>query len=296
MLQIYCAHILFFVNMYAAVCPPLAIHVVYNAFIAPAQNWKIIVSGQLERLKEFGLPSCSTTHVVLSTVHSALKNNASYSDLETLLLEARALIESILPPKNAKTPGIFVSTVHENSYEFPGLHLLWTLAQSMPENDSQSTIFLYFHTKGMMFHGFRTNRFPDEVELTDGTIGPWSEIAKHFMHNKTTTRIGMFPSGLGWVWMNFFWVRASYVKLLVEPMRVQRRHYYEDWLSRLYVHNTTIHLRESGVWNLCDTCYAFNWNCSGYRVLHVVDIPHIFPLKKCTNISQWLSCCYSLVK
>ena len=43
----------------------------------------------------------------------------------------------------------------------------------------------------------------------------------------------MYPAPAGWIWFNFWWARASYLKKLVEPVRSTRRHYYEDWLGRL---------------------------------------------------------------
>lgn len=145
------------------------------------------------------------------------------------------------------------------------------LAQDIDHVDADDTIFLYFHTKGMVHHGQHLTRYDVEANLSRGTIEPWQQIAAVFQANATVTRVGIFPSGMGWLWHNFWWARASYLQTLVEPIRsITYRHYYETWLARQFI-NPTDHEAESEHWMGCDTCYAFNGNCSGYGFVYSPD-------------------------
>lgn len=61
------------------------------------------------------------------------------------------------------------------------------------------------------------------------------------------------------------WARASYIQTVVEPIRTNRRHYYEDWLGRLDDVSTR-HNAEPGLMGSCATCYSINGKCSGYGI------------------------------
>ncbi len=75
-----------------------------------------------------GLADCATIHVVMSIPASHSK--LTYDELELLLYEAQQLVHSILPVRRSTNEtGAILSQVHENSYDYPGLHLLWLLAQ-----------------------------------------------------------------------------------------------------------------------------------------------------------------------
>jgi len=110
-------------------CPDaVSIRVVYNCLLWPDQNWQLLVRQQVENMVTIGLTDCANIHVVTSV--PSTHNNMTYDQLESLLDEARQLVASILPRgERPRTTGAVVSQVHENSFEYPGLHLLWTLAQ-----------------------------------------------------------------------------------------------------------------------------------------------------------------------
>lgn len=110
-------------------CPVgIQITVVYNALIWPEQNWNLLIRGQLVHLVETGIAECANTHVTLST--PAISPNLTYENLEELLDQARRLVHEILPKRSSQSHrGAVVSQVHENSFEYPGLHLLYLLAQ-----------------------------------------------------------------------------------------------------------------------------------------------------------------------
>jgi len=110
-------------------CPAgIKITVVHNALIWPEQDWSLLIKSQLVHLVETGIAECASTHVTLSI--PAITPNLTYENLEVLLEQARRLVQEILPMKSSHLHrGAVVSQVHENSFEYPGLHLLYLLAQ-----------------------------------------------------------------------------------------------------------------------------------------------------------------------
>jgi hypothetical protein len=219
-------------------CPAYAITVVQNAFLWPASDWRVIFGGQLRDLRDSGLVHCAAVHIVLSAPHGTVDHN--HAKMEGLLSEARILAYSIMPRKVAASRvGAIVTTVHENSFEHPGLHHLWLLAQSLSAEEAAKHVFLYFHTKGMVFHNPPGVRLPEELFMVDRTIRPWRDVVDIFQGNQTVSRIAVWPSHQGYLWQNFFWVRASYVVLLEEPRRTSWRDYFETWVVCTVLPNST---------------------------------------------------------
>jgi len=62
---------------------------------------------------------------------------------ENSLVEAGKLAKALLP--NAS-----IHTYNVNQYEYRGLQRAWDVAQSISHNDANSTVVLYFHSKGMV--------------------------------------------------------------------------------------------------------------------------------------------------
>ena len=137
----------------------------------------------------------------------------------------------------------------------------------MGSAEAQDSIFLYFHTKGMVHHGRHAARPAVEARLFERSIDPWRDILEIFQSNATVTRIGVHPHPAGWIWENFWWARASYLQSVAEPIRTARRHYYEDWLGRLY-DDTSMQDAEPGQFGGCESCYSFNGGCSGHGVVY----------------------------
>lgn len=122
-------------------CPKsMKLAVVYNCFIWPDQDWAFLIRSQLENLVSIGLADCATVDVVVSipASHAGL----TYDQLEGVLKDGRELVRSILPARQAGQPRhTTVTQVHENSFEYPGLHLLWLLAQvSHPESHVHTVV------------------------------------------------------------------------------------------------------------------------------------------------------------
>lgn len=120
-------------------CPnALSISVVYNALIWPDQDWRLLITSQLEHLKSTGLAECSAIHVAMSV--PAAHGNMTYGQLEDLLLQGKQLVHESLSIRHEGQPaGTIVSQVHENSFEYPALHLLWLLAQVETYTPSSSS-------------------------------------------------------------------------------------------------------------------------------------------------------------
>ena len=117
------------VNASVIDCPVgIKITVVCNALIWPDQNWELLIRSQLDQLQQTGIVECASIYVALSV--PAFHRNLSYEALEEALAEGRRLVQSRLPAHhNGLSRNVVVSQVHENSNEYPGLHLLWLLAQ-----------------------------------------------------------------------------------------------------------------------------------------------------------------------
>ena len=99
-------------------------HIVYNCLLWPEQQWKHVVRSQLEHLVATGITECATVHIVLST--PAVHDNHTYLQLEAVLQEGSAMVRALLPRRDGT---VTVTQVHENSFEYPGIHLLWLLGQ-----------------------------------------------------------------------------------------------------------------------------------------------------------------------
>ena len=104
------------------------ISVVYGCLIWPDQDWELLIRSQLESLLATGLAECATVNVAMSI--PAAHSNLTYGELEDMLAAAHHLIRSILPGRRPHhVTGSTISQIHENSFEYPSLHLLWLLAQ-----------------------------------------------------------------------------------------------------------------------------------------------------------------------
>jgi len=173
--------------------------IVYYIYINPNANWKCIVGSQIKDLKDSGLFDLATIHCVLC------------GELD-LIEECKKFIN--------ESKIIYTSTT-VNNYEYPGLLKLYQLGKENPE-----TIFLYMHSKGMVFsnNGLRN---PVEAIILNNTIKHHRYIYNLFQNNKQIDKAGLFPDHSGIIWYNFFWVRGKYFENLVEPIITSDRYYYE---------------------------------------------------------------------
>lgn len=114
----------------------LQVSIVYYAFLNPHHNWKGLVSAQLTDLISLNLSSIADIHVVLS----APADNYFDQNGENLVNEGEEFVKKVLS----------TAIVHRsvgNKYEYPGIRLIWDLAQA--SRSPSKHILLYFHSKGM---------------------------------------------------------------------------------------------------------------------------------------------------
>jgi hypothetical protein len=194
----------------------LRLSIVYHVFINPKHLWRQLIIAQLTDLNTIGLSANSDVYVTCSALEQSLLN------------EAIALIKSIIPSAT-------IATLHGNLYKYPGIEKVWTLG-NLTTHDPSKHLILYFHSKGM------TSGDPSQVRdhcntiLTKTVILPWREVVNRFNSDSRVMKAGYVASTSGWIWFNFWWVRASYLQTVVKPIITPRRHYYEDWLARINLH------------------------------------------------------------
>lgn len=184
------------------------ITIVYYAFINPDNHWEIIISDQLIHLNACGL-------LDIAEIYIHVTGPEQYHEY------AINVIESIIPQAT-----IYLSI--ENQYEYPGIHLVWSLANEKPDN-----IFLYFHSKGMSY--YTTERREDERRIFQEVILQWERVLSIFrdfsVNDPIINKVGFGSSEDGFMWFNFWWARGSYLIECEEPIISDNRWYYEVWVA-----------------------------------------------------------------
>lgn len=196
------------------------IGIVYFAYINYNKNWKKIIYSQLSDIKRSGVLKDASLYIEVSDTKDSSEVKDFFNNLD-------------IPCQN-------VSFHNENAFEFFGIHKVWELA----ENKAHDYL-IYLHTKGMSYKnkfslGVKSGRNPREIVLTYLTFKDYKNTLNVFDKNSNIMKIGAFPKkdydpndkrGC-FIWFNFFWVRASYVTELKEPLKTKDRFYYEDWLTK----------------------------------------------------------------
>ena len=187
------------------------IYIVYFIYINPNRNWKLILEGQMSDLNKSNILQNNKLFVVISC-----------DDIDNINI-AKNIINSILIDYNNN---IEFTIESKNLFEYPGIKKVYDLALI-----NQEKIFIYFHSKGMVFHGGERNT--TEKMLTNNLFHNWKNTLYIFKNNINVDKIGLFPSKKGFIWYNFFWVRGTYINKLEYPIITDDRYYYEEWLSKL---------------------------------------------------------------
>lgn len=184
-----------------------------NCYINP--RYLYMVTSQLKELQRTGLfeGARATLYVVSS---------GTDADRKRLNAELKRIFGDL--------PAVRHEHTRENQFEYPGIRKVRQLGQQ----DEQGYI-LYFHARGisrLKLGRFRRNRQRQEKRLFRRVIGEWRQNLTWLHYLASAEKLGINCGGNGWVWFNFWWARASYVRHLEEPVVTDRRHYYEDWLGR----------------------------------------------------------------
>lgn len=149
-------------------------------------------------------------------------------------------------------PNAIISITTQNFYEYPGIRRVWDLGQQIRLNESYTSLILYFHSKGMYnYDDYSEVRGDWERELYRSVIDPWRNVSEIFQTMRHVNKVGYKSSKLGFMWMNFWWARASYVRMLVCPIIIEEsksseRYYYEQWVcmvddNRIWPHVESVH-------------------------------------------------------
>lgn len=203
----------------ACYCRKKNIAIVYYVYINPNKNWQQLVLGQLNDLIKTNILSVADLYIVVSNP-SNLEGLASFFEKNTCHYKK-------------------IEFFTENKFEYWGLNLVWKLAQE----HKKYKYFVYLHTKGMT-HTEQGRAQVEEI-LTHSIFKDWQLFIKVFQENHKINKLGLFPARKlkklkdnseiirgGWIWYNFWWARASYIRTLEQPkINPKHRFYYEEWLS-----------------------------------------------------------------
>jgi hypothetical protein len=189
-----------------------SIFIVYYAYLNNDKNWRNIIKGQIEDVYKSGILNCSLFHPVL------------YGDPNDIK-ECKKLLEDIIKIN------IEVTEVYENKYEFPAIIKIRELALENPDK-----IFIYFHSKGMVFHNPVGERTIIEYKLTNNTFCNWESTLHIFKKFPKIQKAALFPSENGFGWFNFWWARGTYLISckpieIPENLKLDDRFLCEAWLG-----------------------------------------------------------------
>jgi hypothetical protein len=82
----------------------------------------------------------------------------------------------------------------------------------------------------MVYHR-NSGRIQLEMRLTQHTLFSWEKVVDILKNNNNINKVSLACSSKGWGWYNFFWVKGSYLKNCIEPIKTTNRYYYESWLG-----------------------------------------------------------------
>jgi hypothetical protein len=184
--------------------------IVYGVYINPQVDWKDFIREQLADL-------CATGVLAVADLHVVVSNPFGVAGVEAFFVALDVPCRRIL--------------VHaKNKYEFWAISYVWHLAQGR----AGYRYVAYLHTKSMSYANKR--RCKVEAVLTYFTFSSWRKALEIFETQKDINKIGLFPAHDrddwgGWMWFNFWWAKAEYIRGLQKPRQGMERFYYEHWLS-----------------------------------------------------------------
>jgi len=107
----------------------------------------------------------------------------------------------------------------ENCYEYPGFLAIRDFAESAhPEH-----LIYYCHSKGSVNIGKRAKgifKYHQVININN-------DVTARLLEEKNLLKAGLYPSKTGFLWHNFFWVKAGYLKTK-EIRKSENRYYYES--------------------------------------------------------------------
>lgn len=207
--------------------------IVYNAFINTKRaDWLSVISLQVEGLISNGLAArANEIYVCVSTEFANETDSTTAANLYTV----KRLLDLRMPKAR-------VMATMMNRYEYPGIKHAWDISRRLTPSAARNTIVLYFHTKGMFnsktklaytYNGQVAYKDDIERRVFAAVIDNWNYVLEKFGKHLELNKAGYGASKEGFIWLNFWFARASYLQTLVVPVISDNRYYYEYWLGRL---------------------------------------------------------------
>lgn len=178
------------------------IHIVYYINCLCNDNWLSWAFNQLNLVKNM-----NATIYIISTIQQSKENEFKQTILQIF-------------------PDVIIECYYENEFEYRGIKKIWELGQIY---NKKNDILLYFHSKGLTHHQSYEFNKNDNYNIILKNIEVIKEIFTIF---PKIDKIGYSSGGIGWIWYNFWYVRGSYINKVEHPIKTNRRHYYEDYISR----------------------------------------------------------------
>jgi len=121
---------------------------------------------------------------------------------------------------------IEIECYYENEFEYRGIKKVWELGQI---HNKRNDIILYFHSK----HITRSEWYY-YVSKHDyiAVLKEMDKVKEIFTIFPSIDKVGWMSGGNGWIWINFWYARGSYISRVEKPLKTEQRFYYEDWLGR----------------------------------------------------------------
>jgi hypothetical protein len=156
------------------------VHVVF--FTGLISGWRAPLTTQLQDTIDSGLAlEAASFDVVLSCGLNGRVNGS------VILEQARAVVLGMIPTAR-------VSLHTQNLYEYHGIRRVWEVAQSVPAEQRNDHVVLYFHCKGMFFSRRREwtrGRSPENEWLTAWIVNPWRFVVKRFAEETAMGTVGL---------------------------------------------------------------------------------------------------------
>lgn len=197
------------------------IAIVYYVYINPNKDWQKFILNQLGDIEKTKILNAADLYIEIS-------NPSNVPGVESFFKKID------FTPKDIK--------LHkENKFEYWGIKRIWDIAQ---ENKNYKYM-VYIHTKGITYKDSKRDLL--EEVLTYYTFNKWKFFVKTLEKDSNINKIGLFPAcrkntegkiiRAGWVWYNFWWAKADYIRTLKQPLINSDRYYYESWLSNTTLNN-----------------------------------------------------------
>ena len=73
------------------------------------------------------------------------------------------------------------------------------------------------------------NRSKKNWMLSQTVVRPWRQHLQRFVDDGQLRKLGHTISSEGYMWMNFGYLRATFARTLIRPMRTEQRFWFEWW-------------------------------------------------------------------